>query len=127
MKRIRVLPRNCEKSTIVSARSAGASNRECWSTLPTSNRVASVIHVVGWAGTTTGLGTNPPSEPMKIQLGPLGLQVVSGVGETTGSVWAASSSAGLSATSLRVPVRGSATYQDRFQKRSLAAFRTRIR
>ncbi len=121
------MPRNCEKSTITSARSAGASSSECWSTLPTSKRVGSVIQVVGWAGTTTGAGRNPPSVPIWIQFGPAGLQVVSGVGKTTGSVWAAATSAGFRATSLRVPVLGSATYHDRFQKRSFAALRMRKR
>ncbi len=65
--------------------------------------------------------------PIWIQFGPTGLRLVSGVGATTGSVWAAASSVGLSATSLSVPVVGSATYHDRFQNRSLAAFRIRYR
>ena len=58
---------------MTSARSAGASSSECWSTLPTSKRVGSVIQVVGWAGTTTGAGRKPPSVPIWIQFGPFGL------------------------------------------------------
>ena len=110
---------------MTSARSAGARSSECLSTLPTSKRVGSVIQVIGWLGTTTGVGRNPPSVPIWIQLGPAGLLVVSGVGTTFGSVWAAATSAGLRATSLSVPVVGSATYHWRFQKRSFAALRIR--
>ena len=66
-----VLPANFEKSTIASARSAGASRSECWSTFPTSNRVGSVIHVVGcWPSMTVGAGRKPPSLPIAIQSGP---------------------------------------------------------
>ena len=83
-----------------------------------------MIQVVGWAGTTAGAGRKPPSEPIWIQSGPLGLSVSSGVGTMLMSVWAAATSDALRATS--VPVL-SATYQDRFQKRSLAAFRMRNR
>ena len=63
--------------------------------------------------------------PIWIQLGPAGLLVVSGVGKTLGSVCAAATSSAFSATSLSVPVVGSATYHCRFQKRSLAALRIR--
>ncbi len=63
----------CEKSTITSARSAGANNSECWSTLPTSKRVGSMIQVVGcWPSTTTGAGRKPPSVPIapsQVQVG----------------------------------------------------------
>ena len=62
------------------------------STLPKSNRVGSVIHVVGWFGTITGDGKKPPSVPIWIQLGPAGLFAVSGVGKTVGSVCAADTS-----------------------------------
>ncbi len=110
---------------MTSARSAGASSSECLSTLPKSNRVGSVIQVIGCAGMTAGAGRNPPSVPIWIQFGPTGLLTVSGVGKTFGSVCAASSSDCLSATSLSVPVVGSATYHCRFQKRSFAALRIR--
>ena len=123
--KISVLPLYCEKSTITSARSAGASNNECLSTLPTSNRVGSVIHVIGWFGTTVGCGKKPPSEPICTQLGPVGLFAVSGVGTTFGSVCAAASSDAFSATSDSVPVVGSATYHCKFQVRSPAAFKMR--
>ncbi len=43
---------------------------------------------------------------------PAGLLVRSGVGKTFGSSWAAATSAGFRATSDRVPVVGSATYQE---------------
>src|SRR4249919_644262 len=115
-----VLPAYFEKSTITSPRSAGIKTRECLSTLPTSKRVGSMIHVVGWGFTTVGVGRKPPSSPIWIQSGPAGLRVVSGVGTMFGSVWAAATSDALRATS--VPVL-SATYHDRFQERSLAAFR----
>ena len=49
------------------------------------------------------------------------------MGCTTGSLWAAATSDFFSATSLSVPVVGSATNQDRFQNRSLAALRIRNR
>src|SRR5450756_1264708 len=123
--KIRVLPRYAEKSTITSARSAGATSSAFLSTLPKSKRVGSAIQVMGWLGTTTGAGRNPPSVPIWTQLGPTGLVVVSGVGTTCGSVWAAASSVGFRATSLSVPVVGSATYHCRFQKRSLDALRMR--
>ncbi len=123
-----VLPANLEKSTITSARSAGASASECRSTLPTSKRVGSVIQVVScWPSTTAGAGKKPPSEPMWIQSGPLVEALCTGVGKTTGSVWAAASSCGSSATSLFVPVVGSATYHWKLKKRSLAAFSMRKR
>ena len=122
------MPANLEKSTITSARSAGASSSECLSTLPTSKRVGSVIHVVScWPSTTTGLGRNPPSVPIWIQSGPLVAALCTGVGKTTGSVCACASSSGSSATSLSVPVVGSATYHWKLKKRSLAAFSTRKR
>ena len=44
--------------------------------------------------------------PIWIQFGPAGLLVVSGVGKTTGSVWAAATSAGLRATSRERAGRG---------------------
>ena len=90
-------PANFEKSTIASARSAGASSSECWSTLPTSNRVGSVIQVVGcWPSTTAGAGRKPPSVPIWTQSGPAAFTPAStGVGKTTGSVWAAATSAWL--------------------------------
>src|SRR5690242_19411917 len=122
-----VLPANFEKSTTTSARSAGASSSECLSALPKSKRVGSVIQVMGWLGTVTGAGRKPPSVPIWIQLGPAGLLAVSGVGKTFGSVCAASTSDVFSATSLSVPVVGSATYHWRFQKRSLEALRIRYR
>src|SRR5450759_1798635 len=121
---MRVLPAYFEKSTITSLRSAGAKTSECLSTFPTSKRVGSVMYVVGCAGMTAGAGRTPPSEPMAIQFGPAGLSAVSGVGMMLGSVWAAANSDALRATS--VPVL-SATYHDRFQARSLAAFRMRKR
>src|SRR3954451_6782665 len=92
-----------------------------------SNRVGSVIQVIGWFLTTVGAGRNPPSLPIWIQSGPAGLTLVSGVGTTFGSVCAASTSDLFSATSLSVPVVGSATYHCRFQKRSLAALSSRMR
>ena len=125
---ISVLPANLEKSTITSDRSAGAITSECLSTLPTSNRVGSVIQVVScWPSTTTGAGRNPPSLPITIQSGPSVEALCTGVGKTTGSVCACASSSGSSATSLSVPVDGSATYHWKLKKRSLAAFRNRKR
>ena len=121
---MRVFPAYFEKSTMTSARSAGARSRACRSTLPKSNRVGSVIQVMGWLGITAGAGRKPPSLPIWIQLGPAGLSAVSGVGYTVGSSCAAATSAALSATS--VPV-ASATYHCRFQNRSLAALRIRSR
>ncbi len=60
--RMSVLPAYFEKSTMTSARSAGASSSECLSTLPTSKRVGSVIHVVGCGGTTSErAGSRPRS------------------------------------------------------------------
>ena len=76
---------------------------------------------------TAGAGRKPPSVPIWIQSGPGRLTLVSGVGTTFGSVWAAASSVGLSATSLSVPVVGSATYHWKLKKRSLAALRKRSR
>src|SRR6476659_872079 len=121
---MRVLPAYLLKSTTTSPRSAGASSSECLSTLPTSKRVGSVIHVVGCGGTTVGAGRKPPSDPIWIQLGPAGLSSVSGDGTMLMSVCAAATSDAFNATS--VPVL-SATYHDRFQNRSLAAFRIRKR
>ena len=109
----------------MSALSAGASSRECWSTFPKSNRVG-----IGDPGDRLvrhdHRGRQEPA--FGADLDPAragGLLVVSGVGKTFGSVCAAASSAGFSATSLSVPVVGSATYHCRFQKRSFAAFRIR--
>ena len=55
------------------------------------------------------------------------MALCTGVGKTTGSVCACASSSGSSATSLSVPVDGSATYHWKLKKRSLAAFSTRKR
>jgi len=78
----------------------------------------------GWVG---DVGRKPPSLPIWIQSGPFGLTVWSTVGWMTGSLCAASTSDFFRATSLSVPVVGSATNQDRFQNRSLAALSTRNR
>ena len=130
MYRISVLPANFEKSTTASARSAGASSIECWSTLPTSNRVGSVIQVVGCCPSmTVGAGRKPPSLANCTQSGPAALLLASaGVGETFGSVWAAASSAALSFTSVvPSPWSGSAMYHWRLKNRSLAALSIRSR
>ena len=126
---MRVLPANFEKSTRTSARSAGASSSECLSTLPKSNRVGLVIHVVGcWPSMTAGAGRNPASLAIWIQSGPAVDAFWTGVGNTVGSVWAASSCFGLSATSvLPLPWFGSATYHWKLKDRSFAAFSIRSR
>ena len=124
------MPANFEKSTIVSARSAGARSSECWSTLPTSKRVGSVIHVVGcWPSITAGAGRNPPSLAIWTQSGPAASLLAStGVGETTGSVCAAASSPGFRATSVvPSPWVGSAVYHWKLKNRSLAALSRRSR
>ena len=124
------MPANFEKSTTTSARSAGARSSECWSTLPTSKRVGSVIHVVGcWPSMTAGFGRNPPSEAICTQSGPAALlPAPTGVGETVGSVCAAASSPGLRATSVvPSPWFGSAVYHWKLKNRSLAAFNIRSR
>ena len=103
---------------------------ECWSTLPTSNRVGSVIQVVGCCPSiTVGVGRKPPSLANCTQSGPdASLCASAGVGETFGSVWAASSSAGFSLTSVvPSPWVGSAVYHCRLKNRSLAALSRRSR
>src|SRR5664279_1313501 len=82
---------------------------------------------MSWAGITAGAGRNPLSLPIWIQSGPFGLSVVSTVGWITGSICAAATSDFFNATSVNVPVVGSATYQDRFQNRSLDALSIRNR
>ena len=124
------MPANFEKSTTASARSAGATSIECWSTLPTSNRVGSVIQVVGcWPSMTVGVGSIPPSLANCTQSGPAALLLASaGVGETFGSVCAASSSAAFSFTSVvPSPWSGSAVYHCRLKNRSFAALSIRRR
>jgi len=86
------LPCLAERSSVIdgepvtSERSVGAISIESLSTLPKSKRVGSVIHVIGWLGTVTGVGRNPASVPIYNQLGPAGLRLVSGVGKTLGSI-----------------------------------------
>ena len=126
--RISVLPANFEKSTTVSARSAGASKSACLSTLPTSKRVGSVIHVSAGSERPPGPAGIRPRYRSGSSVGPCGLTVVSGVGTTFGSVCAAATSDGLQ-RDLAVESRSSGRRRTTggSMKRSLAAFRMRKR
>ena len=78
---------------------------------------------------TAGAGRKPPSLAIWIQSGPAALLPAStGVGDTLGSVCAAASSAGFSATSVvPSPCFGSAVYHWKLKNRSLAALSIRMR
>ena len=132
---MRVFPAYCEKSTITSALSAAAIRSACLSAFPKSNLVGSVTQVIGWFGTTTGAGRNPPSVPIWMNDGPR----VAGsgtppslpsVGQLAGKPEVAMAGTILTSV-LFLPSADvtfvSATYNCRLTKRSSAAFRTRNR